>query len=265
MLLIRIFFLLLILLFSCQKTQNYSKILVFGHAGMGLEMSNSIYHNNSIEAIELALNIPGSNGVEIDIQQDLNGVLWLFHDEKLDNTVNSSGCISNKTTAELENLIYLSHKKEKLRKLAEINFDNYPDKTIFLDLKFWNSCVENYSSAAKFKEALLLLNINQKDNCFLIIPNELFLDEFSNDFNVLFASDNFDLANNLLVQDTHIKGVVIRNSKINSNQVNLILNLKRLIFLFEMRSPKGIKSALNKNPTGIISDDLRAAIIQKRN
>jgi hypothetical protein len=32
-----------------------------------------------------------------------------------------------------------------------------------------------------------------------------------------------------------------------------------------MRSPKGIKSALKKNPTGIISDDLRAAIIQKRN
>jgi hypothetical protein len=32
-----------------------------------------------------------------------------------------------------------------------------------------------------------------------------------------------------------------------------------------MRSPKGIKEGLMKNPTGIISDDLRASIVEKQN
>ena len=40
--------------------------------------------------------------------------------------------------------------------------------------------------------------------------------------------------------------------------------MDKRVYIFEMRSPKGIKSALKKYPTGIISDDLRAAIIQRR-
>jgi glycerophosphoryl diester phosphodiesterase len=256
---------LILLLFSCKKNNNYSSIQVIGHAGMGLEMSNSIYHNNSKEAIELALSMTGSNGVEIDVQQDLDGILWLFHDETLDKTTNSTGCIAEKKTTELENIHYSSLHKEKLRKLAEIDFDKFTDKIIFLDVKFWNACSENYASTSDIKNALKLINFENKENVYLIIPNESFLDDFKTDFNVLFANDNFEIGKNILIQDSLIQGTVIRNSKINSDQVNSIRTFNRHVFLFEMRSPKGIKSALKKNPSGIISDDLRAAIIQKRN
>ena len=256
---------LILLLFSCKKNNNYSSIQVIGHAGMGLEMSNSIYHNNSKEAIELALSMTGSNGVEIDVQQDLDRVLWLFHDENLDKTTNSTGCVAEKKTTELENIHYLSLHKEKLRKLAEIDFDKFADKIIFLDIKFWNACSENYASTSDIKNALKLINFENKENVYLIIPNESFLDGFKTDFKVLFANDNFEIGKNIIIQDSLIQGIVIRNSKINLDQVNSIRTFNRHVFLFEMRSPKGIKSALKKNPSGIISDDLRAAIIQKRN
>ena len=74
---------LLLMLFSCEKTE-YNEIEIVGHAGMGLDMQNSIYHDNSLEAIQLALSYGGSNGVEVDVQMDNEGCLWLFHDELMD-------------------------------------------------------------------------------------------------------------------------------------------------------------------------------------
>jgi hypothetical protein len=61
-----------------------------------------------------------------------------------------------------------------------------------------------------------------------------------------------------------VEGIVIRNQNINSSQVETLKSMNIGVYIFEMRSPKGIKSALKKHPTGIISDDLRAAIIQRR-
>jgi cobalamin biosynthesis protein CbiD len=38
---------LLGVLFACVKSEEVKNILVFGHAGMGLSMDNSIYHDNT--------------------------------------------------------------------------------------------------------------------------------------------------------------------------------------------------------------------------
>ena len=259
-----IFLIFLMLLFSCQKKDTYSKIEIYGHAGMGLEMSNSIYHNNSLESIELALSITGSDGVEIDVQQDLDGTLWLFHDETLDKSTNSTGCISNKTTLELENVRYKSLHKEKLLKLSAIDFNQYPTKKIFLDLRFYQNCTQSYADGIKFKNALFDLQLQEKENLYLIIPSANYLTFYENEFNVLYANDNFDDCVSLLNQDTLVDGIVIRNQRINHNQVQSIISMNKNVYLFEMRSPKGIKSALKKHPTGLISDDLRATIIQGR-
>jgi glycerophosphoryl diester phosphodiesterase len=258
------FFFLLVFIYSCQKKDSYSAIEVYGHAGMGLEMSNSIYHNNSLESIELALSISGSEGVEIDVQQDLDGTLWLFHDETLDKSTNSNGCISNKTTQELENVRYKSLHNEKLLKLSALDFNQFPTKKIFLDLRFYQHCTQSYANGVKFKNALLDIQVQAKENLYLIIPSANYLAFFENDFNVLYANDKFEDCVSLLNQDTIVDGIVIRNQLINYTQVQTIKLMKRNVYLFEMRSPKGIKSALKKHPTGLISDDLRATIIQRR-
>ena len=261
---IKSIFFFLFVLSSCQKRENYADIQVIGHAGMGLEMSNSIFHDNSLEAIELALKMPGSNGVEIDVQQDLDGELWLFHDETLDVATNSTGCISSKTSEELENINYLSFHKEKLLKLSELNLDTYDKQKIFLDLRFWKACSESYVNPQILKTALLNLNIQDFENVYLLIPSESFLTIFENEFNVLYSNDNYTHCLSVLSQDTLIQGLVIRNNNVNFDQVKTIQSSHRNVFIFEMRSPKGIKLALSKRPDGIITDDLRATIIQRR-
>lgn len=57
-----------------------------------------------------------------------------------------------------------------------------------------------------------------------------------------------------------VKGLIIRSTAINKLQTNEIIAQNKEIYLFEIRSPKGVKNAIKKRPNGIISDDLRAAI-----
>ena len=66
----RIIFFLLFLVSSCQKRNEYAHIEVIGHGGMGLGNITSIFHDNSFESVDLALQFPGVDGVEVDVQMD---------------------------------------------------------------------------------------------------------------------------------------------------------------------------------------------------
>lgn len=257
------FFIIVLTLYSCQKEESFVNIDVIGHAGMGLDISNSIYHDNSLKSIELALSMSGSDGVEIDVQQDKNGTLWLFHDESLDESTTTTGCIAEKSTADLENVHYKGWQQEKLIKLSDLNFDKFQSKSLFLDLRFYQSCTKSYVDGLKFKNALLDIQLQCIDKLYCIIPSANYLPIFETEFHVLYANDNFENCFSILKQDTLVKGIVIRNKYINYSQVKNLKTLKKCVYIFEMRSPKGIKTALKKYPTGIISDDLRAAIIQR--
>jgi hypothetical protein len=254
----RLLYFLLLLLLSCSKKEDFSEVQVIGHAGMGLEMPNSIFHDNSLEAIELALTIPGSNGVEIDVQMDLNGRLWLFHDEVLNEETNGINCISSNTSEYIKTLRYSSLKQEKLAELSQIPFHNFKDKRFFLDLKPWNKCSGNTVSIEDFKVALTAIDL--PENCTIILSDPSWIPFFIDDFTIYFASDNFQYAKTILTQEAMVKGLVIRNAAVNKAQTQEIIAQNKEIYLFEIRSPKGVKSALQKRPSGIISDDLRAAI-----
>ena len=254
----RLLYFLVLLLLSCSKKEDFSEVQVIGHAGMGLEMPNSIFHDNSMEAIELALTIPGSNGVEIDVQMDLNGRLWLFHDEQLNEETNGTNCIPSNTSEYLKTIRYSSLKQEKLAELSQIPFHNFEDKSFFLDLKTWNKCAESSVSAEVFKAALLAINLPNK--CNIILSDPSWIPFFIDEFNVYFSSDDFQNAKTILTQEPMIKGLIIRSAAINKLQTNEMIAQNKEIYLFEIRSPKGVKNALQKRPSGIISDDLRAAI-----
>ena len=40
---------------SCHKEENYADVQIIGHGGMGLNHLMSIYHDNTFESIELAM------------------------------------------------------------------------------------------------------------------------------------------------------------------------------------------------------------------
>ena len=102
------------LFFSCNKQESYPAVQVFGHAGMGMDIGMSAFHDNSLEAIQLALTLPTMNGVEVDVRMSADGTLWLYHENTLEAHTDGEGCIFEKTDVELEKLRYKSLHREKL-------------------------------------------------------------------------------------------------------------------------------------------------------
>lgn len=253
---------ILILLFSCRKESNNS-VLIFGHAGMGLDMQNSIYHDNSHEAIELCLSIPNSDGVEVDVQMDKEGCLWLYHDEYLDKITTLSGCVNEKATSELEGANYKTLKKEKIVKLSQVLPLIESNQSIFLDIKNRNACSNSIVNDSMFIKSLSSIFLGNNSKVKLILSDIEWLDTLSNLYPTYFSTDNFSLGFSLLSSNLNIKGLVIRNKFIEKSRVSELQNLKKDVYLFDLRSPKGNREALRKNPTGIITDDIRAAIIER--
>jgi glycerophosphoryl diester phosphodiesterase len=253
----------LVLLFSACEKQNANGVIIIGHAGLGLSMQNSIYHDNSFQAVKLALSYPGSNGVEVDVQMDKEGCLWLYHNDVLQDETTGNDCVNSASTSELENVSYKSIHKEKLTKLEEVLTLKDSTQSLFLDIRNMNSCSNSIIDFSAFEFALTNLGIKSLKNTFLIVSNQNWAIELSQSFAVYYCSDNFEDAAFFLAENQQIQGLVIRNKYIIENQVTQIQNLGRSVYLFDIRSPKGNRNALNKNPTGIITDDIRAALIER--
>jgi glycerophosphoryl diester phosphodiesterase len=252
----------ILFLFSCSKKPELTAA-IFGHAGMGLSMENSIYHDNSKEAIELCLAMPKSDGVEVDVQMDKQGCIWLYHDEFLDNITSINGCVNEKTTSELEEAHYKTLKKEKLVKLKDIISLVGPNQKLFLDIKNRNSCSNTPISFDLFNSSLENVISGDNSNIILILSDINWLKTLNESYNSCFSTDNYSEGYNLLNQDPKIQGLIIRNKEIESNQIKQLKTIGKVVYLYDIRSPKGNREALRKNPEGIITDDIRSALIEK--
>ena len=150
---------ILIVLIGCTKQPNFSSIEVVGHAGMGLSMGNSMYHDNSKEAIEFALQMRGCDGVEVDVQLSKDGNLWLYHDTKLEAESTGDGCIPDKLNSELALLKYKTWRKEKLVPLSDLNPTLFIGKTLYLDLRTVNECSNQSINSAQLIHELNNINL----------------------------------------------------------------------------------------------------------
>jgi glycerophosphoryl diester phosphodiesterase len=63
------------ILLSCNKQESYPEVEIYGHAGMGMDIGLSVYHDNSIESIALALSLPTIDGVEVDVRMSASSSL----------------------------------------------------------------------------------------------------------------------------------------------------------------------------------------------
>ncbi|MES2799338.1 MAG: glycerophosphodiester phosphodiesterase family protein [Bacteroidota bacterium] len=255
-----------LLLVACHKKVGLENIAVIGHAGNGMAIASNLFHDNSQEALELALNTEGCSGVEFDVRISKDSVLWLFHDEQLDQQTNLEGSIGNLTSAELENGHYTSLHQEKLVRLDQFSFQNWSGKTLFFDLK--PSVVGDaiQSTPALFVDLIDQLNVGVNNNVRCIVPskswyNNLPVSAYIDYLMYIPSSEDFDFYisnySNLCI------GFVMRNSAVSKEHVQQVKNLDRQLYLFDMRSPKGIRTALKKYPTGVITDDIKATLIEK--
>ena len=227
-----------ILFSSCEKVYVDANTKIIGHAAMGLNSSSSIYANNSLEAIKLALSFSGCDGIELDLQLDNTGKLWLYHDEFLSSYTNANGCINDMESSALSEVFYQTIHHEKLVKFDLELIKLVAGKTIFLDLRHLNPCTLQYIDFQLIKQALENLGIAEKDN-FICITNRLeLLNELSDDFTVFFATDVISYGLQILTDYSACAGLVIRNVSITASDVAAIHLLGKEVVIFEVRSPK---------------------------
>ena len=259
-----IFFLMFVAI-ACTKKKGYEQIAIIGHAATGLEIVNSVYHDNSKEAVEFALSIDGCDGVEIDIQLSKDGNLWLYHDEYLQSQTNGNGCIYDQLTDQLNDVHYSTVANEKLVSLEELDFSKFKGKQLFLDFRHYSFCSESFVSVNAVISKLIALDINNPENFKLncILSNENWITPFLNaGFSVCFSV--YSMSDYEHVQENYtISSYIVKNADFSKDQIETMKRDGKKVYIFEMRSPKGIRKALDKKPDGVLTDDIRATLIEK--
>jgi glycerophosphoryl diester phosphodiesterase len=243
----------LLVLCGCSKVNN-SNTKIFGHAASGLQNPNAIYHDNSMDAIRYAYALPGCSGVEVDVRMDAQGELWLFHDELLDDETNLSGSVEEMATDKLTSGHYSTLKKEPLLRLDEA-ITALSQGYTFLDLK-----IPGISKAQELKAALLALDFDTTKFA-LIVSSLSYVDVFKQDFQVFLSINEVtDLTSEMLDNEPGLRGICIRSAQITREEINFLKSINKEVITYEVRSPKGIKAALKKNPSYLLTDDLKISL-----
>lgn len=260
----KVTFILALLLISCKKEANKNAILVIGHAGMGLEFSGSVYHDNSEEAFQLAFDIQEVDGVEMDVRLSADGDLWAFHDENLQNATNQEGCIENMTFAQLNGLKYKGTGSEKLMRLKDMNLAP-KEKSIFLDIKHFNACNGTVHNINDYIAALNELPSYYHNTSFvrMVTSNADWIPALiAGGYQVVFSSDVQTEIDAVFENYPAINGVMIKNKYTTKVQVEKYKNDGKSVYIYEVRSAKSMKEAGKKLPTAVLSDDVQGAVLE---
>ena len=250
-----------LLLFACNKSEQYPEVQIFGHAGMGMNIAYSVYHDNSEEAIDLALSLPNMDGVEMDVRMSKDGTLWLFHENRLEYSTNGLGCIAELTDQEIEQFQYKSPHKEHLVRLDTILTKLKAGQTFILDIKHWNDCAQAYSDMQRFKNALLSIPNTLKNHIIIDSSYPYWLNALSQSFRVVFSTVSYEEGFAKLQEIPTLYGLMMRSKDISAEQISVLKALGKTVYLFEMRSSKMQRATMKKAPTAILADDPRGALI----
>jgi len=257
---ISLFCSLLFFLHGCKKSNVNVTPKIIGHAATGLKMPNAIYHDNSEAGIAYTQQLPFCTGVEVDVRMDQSGNLWLFHDETLSPEIAESGCIETHTSSTLAQFHYQGLHQEPLFALTAASATLFHGKFTFFDIKPWNACENTVKEALAFKNALLALGMDST-SFGIIVPNETYFQTLKNEFNVYLTIQSItDLSNNFLENEPKLKGIIVRNSAIREEEVNFLKSIHKEVVIYEVRSAKGIKEGLQKNPDYLITDDVKLTV-----
>ena len=260
----RIIVFLLILISSCKKGNDYTHIEVIGHGGMGLGNITSIYHDNSFESVDLALQFPGVDGVEVDVQMDLDGELWLCHDIHLHEILGIDGTIPLLPTEFLEQQEYQTLFNEPLCKLSRLGSVLKSSQVLFIDIKSYDESSGIYVNPVLFKQSLDGVLSDFKCQVKLIINNGEWISTFVSSYDTFLDTDSKSVVQLYSELYPELYGIFCRNDSFNASYIEQLKNQNLEVYLYEMRSPFTIREALEKNPTGILPDDLRRALIESR-
>nr|WP_294858480.1 glycerophosphodiester phosphodiesterase family protein [uncultured Fluviicola sp.] len=260
-------FLLIVLFFlvSCKKREDqYPFTKIGGHACAGLHISSSNYHDNSLEAYRYALSFEKVEMIEIDVQLSLDGTLWLFHDAELDTESDGSGKIPQKHDDYLSGLRYKSLEKERMIRLTDLP-SNLNGISLILDLKESDGAGGIVDSTLLYEALIGAQEYFYNGNLAIISNTGRFFDvlhELTSYLTYYNATNVEAFLNSPNSGNSY--GVVFRNADISATDVDVIKSLgNRKVIIYDVRSPDGIESALDKRPHYLLTDDIKATLIEK--
>ena len=171
---------------------------------------------------------------------------------------NKSGIIytlNRKTTEELAGAYYNTLKKEPLLKLDWATAVELSKAYTFLDLK-----IPEISKAQEIKSALLTLDFDTTKFA-LIVSSLSYVDVFKYDFQVFLSINEVtELTSELLSNEPRLRGICIRSTQITREEINFLKSIHKEVICYEVRSAKGIRAGLIKEPTYLLTDDLKLTL-----
>ncbi|MDG1333680.1 MAG: glycerophosphodiester phosphodiesterase family protein [Crocinitomicaceae bacterium] len=256
----------ILILSACGKKSVFGHVEVLGHGGNGLEIVNAFYHDNSLESIELALLTDGCDGVELDVRLSADGTLWLYHDNELDDGTNGTGCVETSTDEYLSTLHYSSVDQEALIRLSDIPKSYLAEKKVYIDGRSSISCTNGTADMNTFvNEMVAFQNV-------CLASTEIIVETRNDQWEVAVAAagfttikfiTHFDQYADVLMNLPTVDIIVVTNETISKHNISQIHDDGLEVIIFGMRSVKSTREAYNKNPDGILADNLRTAIIEK--
>jgi ABC-type lipoprotein export system ATPase subunit len=87
------------------------------------------------------------------------------------------------------------------------------------------------------------------------------LAEISQDFQVVFSTVTFNEGLQQLEKVPSLTGLMMRSKDITAEQIAYLKTQGKESYLFEMRSSKKQRAALQKQPSAILADDPRGALV----
>jgi len=255
-------YLILILFFSCSKSNTRYNVEVVGHAAGGLDLDRAPFPGNTIPSILYAKDL-GIKHVELDIQLNAENRWVLFHADYLEEKTNASGCINQKTTQEIRNIRYIGHPNIEIPFLIDLDLSDF--QTVFLDLRDYQPCnnFQYHQAEDMLTELLIFKALHSQLHIVIVAKRPQFLNYFrQNGFDVCFEANTFE---DLLLKNANFdyNYYIIRNQKVTSDNVAQIRALNKQILLFDVKSRAGNIDAMEKNPNFVVTDAIASALLLK--
>ncbi|MFT7344171.1 MAG: hypothetical protein ACI9XP_000754 [Lentimonas sp.] len=248
---------------ACEKQDARPDIELFGHAGMGLNQSYSLTKSDSKEAFESCLSFSEMTGVEMDVQMDKQGEFWFYHGDFVESK-NGDFCIPELTTEEVRKL-EISGRKEGLLKVRDFPFENYPNAKFLFDIKHYNAAQQKIIDSTLFFDNMSDFLKGKNINIEFITLVKVWLPSFINrNWFVYYDSQSSADIDIVISEPSEVKGISTRASLFNKDEIKALKDKNIKVLLFGINSPKAHKKIRKLAPSGIITDDVRGAILELR-
>ena len=253
-------FLLSLFILSCSKEEsetNYSDIEIFGHGGVGFQSHINTIPANSFTSIQKAIEVLNADGVEVDIQIDKDGKIWLYHDQYLQTETNCDGCFGDKSSMYISNCSYSQQEKiYSLEELIHYFSTMQPIPKVSLQAQVFNRCTE-YNELAQS-----LIEIMDANNAYSWIQIEsdskellTLLKNASNKFQLFINTK--DVSDGITIcQDNEFAGLISHHEDVTKEDVQSIKAIGLKIGVYGIGNQWEAKSALEKHPSQIQTDNI---------